>query len=91
MRRRELIALLGGATAAWPLVGRAQQSDQLRRVAVLGDTPSVWSVWIVAFADRLHELGWIEGRTMAIDIAGRKDDPSALQKSLPSSYGGSLM
>jgi putative tryptophan/tyrosine transport system substrate-binding protein len=75
MRRRELIALLGGATAAWPLVGRAQQSDQLRRVAVLGDTPSVWSVWIVAFADRLHELGWIEGRNMAIEYRSSEGRP----------------
>ena len=75
MRRREFIALLGGATAILPLVARAQQSDQLRRIAVLGDTPSVWGVWIAAFADRLHELGWIEGRTVAIDYRWSEGRP----------------
>jgi putative tryptophan/tyrosine transport system substrate-binding protein len=75
MRRREFIALLGGATATLPLVARAQQSDQLRRIAVLGDTPSVWGVWIAAFADRLHELGWIEGRTVAIDYRWSEGRP----------------
>ena len=75
MRRREFIALLGGATATLPLVARAQQSDQLRRIAVLGDTPSVWGVWIAAFTDRLHELGWIEGRTVAIDYRWSEGRP----------------
>ena len=46
---------------------RAQKSDQLRCVAVLGDSPSTWNVWIVGFAERLRELGWIEDRTIAIE------------------------
>jgi putative tryptophan/tyrosine transport system substrate-binding protein len=67
MRRREFIALLGGATAVWPLAVRAQQSDQLRHIAVLGDNHSVWGPWIAAFVERLRQLGWIEDRTVAIE------------------------
>jgi putative tryptophan/tyrosine transport system substrate-binding protein len=67
MRRREFIALLGGATAAWSLAARAQQSDQLWRIAVLGDTAAVWAPWTATFSERLRELGWIEGRTIAIE------------------------
>jgi ABC-type uncharacterized transport system substrate-binding protein len=63
----KLITLLGGA-AAWPLVARAQQPAKLPTIGFLGAaTPSVASQWVIAFVKRLHELGWIEGRTVAIE------------------------
>jgi putative ABC transport system substrate-binding protein len=66
--RRELLAALGGAAAAWPLAARAQQAGRLPTIGVLGaSTPSVWSPLVAAFAQRLRELGWIEGRTVAIE------------------------
>jgi ABC-type uncharacterized transport system substrate-binding protein len=68
MRRREFITLLGGAAAAWPSAARAQQSGKLPTIGFLGGaTPSAWSNWSAAFVQRLHELGWSEGRTVSIE------------------------
>jgi putative ABC transport system substrate-binding protein len=68
MKRREFIALLVGATAAWPLTARAQQSAKLPTVGLLGaSTLSAWSPWVAAFVQRLRELGWTEGRTIEIE------------------------
>jgi ABC-type uncharacterized transport system substrate-binding protein len=68
MRRREFITLLGGAAAAWPLAARAQQSAKLPTIGFLGaNTPAAQSQWTAAFVQRLRELGWIEGRSIAID------------------------
>jgi len=68
MTRREFITLLGGAVAAWPLAARAQQSGKRPIVGFLGDsTPVGESERAAAFARRLHDLGWIEGRTIAIE------------------------
>jgi putative ABC transport system substrate-binding protein len=69
MRRREFMALLGGATAAaWPLYARAQQPSRLPTIGLLGvSTPSAWGHWVAAFVQRLRELGWTEGRTVAIE------------------------
>src|SRR6516225_7718381 len=67
-RREFLATLLGGAAAAWPLAARAQQAAKLPTIGFLGAaTPSTTSPWISAFAQRLRELGWIEGRTIAIE------------------------
>jgi putative ABC transport system substrate-binding protein len=67
MRRREFISLLGGA-AAWPVVARAQQPTRVPTIGVLGPTtPSLDSRRVGAFVQRLGELGWIEGRNVAIE------------------------
>ena len=66
MRRREFLGVLGGA-AAWPLAARAQQA-KLPTIGFLGTaTPSAWGSYTAAFVQRLRELGWIEGRTVAIE------------------------
>jgi ABC-type uncharacterized transport system substrate-binding protein len=68
MRRREFITLIGGAAVAWPLAARAQQPKKLPTIGFLGAaTASVWTPWIAAFEQRLRELGWTEGRTVAIE------------------------
>jgi putative ABC transport system substrate-binding protein len=66
MRRRSFLTLLGAATAAWPVA--AQQAGRLPTIGFLGpSTPSAVSQWVAAFVQRLRTLGWIEGRTVAIE------------------------
>jgi putative tryptophan/tyrosine transport system substrate-binding protein len=78
MKRREFIALLGGA-AACPLAARAEQSDRLRRVGVLqglAESDPEWPRRFGAFKQRLQELGWTEGRNVAFEFrfAGGKPE-----------------
>jgi putative tryptophan/tyrosine transport system substrate-binding protein len=66
MRRRDFVTLLGIA-AAWPLTARAQQPAKLQTIGFLGADASAFSPWTAAFVARLGELGWIEGKTIAIE------------------------
>jgi putative ABC transport system substrate-binding protein len=70
IRRREVITLLGGAAAGWPLAASAQQPDRVRRVGVLmnlavGDPEG--EARIAAFVQALQRLGWSDGRNLRID------------------------
>jgi hypothetical protein len=68
VRRREFITLIGGAAVAWPRAARAQQPRKLPTIGFLGSaTPAIQCQWVAAFVQRLRELGWIEGRTIAIE------------------------
>jgi putative ABC transport system substrate-binding protein len=70
MRRRQFIALVGGAVVAWPLAARAQQGARMPRIGVLfaaragKDTASVF---IEAFTKSLLQLGWVDGQNIKID------------------------
>ena len=67
LQRREFITLLGSA-AAWPLAASAQQPGKLRTIGFSGlSTRSAESELVAAFTQRLHELGWIENRTVVIE------------------------
>jgi ABC-type uncharacterized transport system substrate-binding protein len=67
MKRREFIAVLCGAAAS-PLGAGAQQAGKLPTIGFLGQsTRSASSEWVAAFVERLRELGWFEGRNVAID------------------------
>ena len=67
MKRRAFITLISGA-AAWPLAARAQQAGKAPTIALLGSTtPLVESQRVASFVQRLRELGWIDGRNVAIE------------------------
>jgi ABC-type uncharacterized transport system substrate-binding protein len=70
MKRREFIALFGGAAATWPLAARAQKPDRIRRIGVLSGgiagTPAT-GVLLAAFQQALQQLGWTDGRNVRID------------------------
>src|ERR1700757_5534475 len=76
MRRRQFITLLGGA-AAWPLAARAQQ-PKLPTIGFLGGDALGWATWTAAFTERLHGLGWIEGRTVAIEYSWSEGRPDRI-------------
>ena len=75
MRRRDFITLLGGAAASWPLVVRAQQAGKLPTIGFLGADASAFAPWTAAFVARMRELGWIEGRTIAIEYRWSEGRP----------------
>jgi putative tryptophan/tyrosine transport system substrate-binding protein len=70
MRRREFIALLGGAAAVWPLAARALQGERMRRIGALmaqaEDDPDR-GIRVAAFAQGLQQLGWTIGGNVRID------------------------
>jgi len=76
MRRREFITLVSGAAAFWPVAARAQQAGKLPTIGFLGADASAFGPWTAPFVARLRELGWIEGKTIAIEYRwsqGRTD------------------
>jgi putative ABC transport system substrate-binding protein len=80
LKRREFITLLGGATAAWPLVARAQHGERMRHIgALIGSTANDPDAQVryAAFLQGLQQLGWTDGRNVRIDIrwtGGNADD-----------------
>jgi putative ABC transport system substrate-binding protein len=81
MRRREFIAGLG-STAAWPVLARAQQGGRMRRIGLLiplnASDPSVQER-VRAFVQGLQQLGWTDGRNVAIDIRSSSPDSDRLR------------
>jgi putative tryptophan/tyrosine transport system substrate-binding protein len=71
MKRRDFIALLGSAAAAWPVAARAQQGERMRRVGVLmgfGENDAEGTLWLSSFTRALQELGWADGRNVRMDV-----------------------
>jgi putative tryptophan/tyrosine transport system substrate-binding protein len=82
MRRREFIALVGGAATAWPLTARAQQGERMRRIGVLmsfAESDPQAQARVAAFRNGLQTLGWAEGRNVRIDIRWAADDAALMQ------------
>ena len=87
--RREVLAALGGAAAAWPLAARAQQPDQMRRIGVLmgyAKSDLEAQAWVTAFVQGFKELGWIVGRNVSIDYRFGAGDADRIR-----AYAGELV
>ena len=70
MKRREVITLLGGAAAAWPLAARAQPADKSRHIGALmmyAENDARGQSFVAAFRDELRKLGRAEGQSLRID------------------------
>src|SRR5262249_47407604 len=89
IRRRDFITLLGGATTAWPIAARAQQSDRMQRIGVLmgyAESNVEGQAFVAAFREGLLKLGWAEGRNLRSDYRwappGDADTPRRFAKEL---------
>jgi putative tryptophan/tyrosine transport system substrate-binding protein len=83
MRRRDLISLLGGAAAAWPLAVGAQQANRMRRIGVLTNLSAndrEGQARITAFLQGMEQLGWTDGRNVRIDTRWAAGNADALRK-----------
>jgi putative ABC transport system substrate-binding protein len=83
MRRRDLLTLLGGAIAAWPLAARAQQPERMRRIGVLlpaAPDDAEFQSWVGAFLQGLAQSGWITGRNIRVETRWTKFDAEQTRK-----------
>jgi putative ABC transport system substrate-binding protein len=81
IRRREFMTLLGGASLVWPLTAGAQ-GERMRRIGVLGgsnEDDSATRANLAALREGLAKLGWIEGRSLRIDLRFTGNDPDRLR------------
>ena len=83
MKRREFIVLISGAAAGWSVAVRAQQIQDMRRVAILTafaePEPEVQR-WLAAFVQELRDLGWIDGGNIRIDMDWATADVGRLNR-----------
>ena len=83
MRRREFLSVLGGVAATWPVVGRAQQPERVRRIGVLSPLPADHPddrVRYAAFLEALRRLGWIDGHNVRIEARWSAGDAAITRK-----------
>jgi|307.fasta_scaffold02814_7 putative ABC transport system substrate-binding protein len=74
MRRRDFFKAVVGSATTWPLAAYPQ-AEKLPRIGFMGANASVFSPWTAAFVGRLRELGWVEGRTIAIEYRWSEGRP----------------
>ena len=82
MRRREFITVLGGAAATWPVAARAQQREQMRRIGILmsAGMETDQQAGVAVFKEILHQLGWIDGHNVRIEIRWARGDPAEARR-----------
>jgi putative tryptophan/tyrosine transport system substrate-binding protein len=83
MRRRDFIAVFGGAAVTWPFGAGAQQGERMRRIGVLlnlaADDPESQRR-MTAFVQGLQQLGWTDGRNVRIDTRSGAADPDRIPR-----------
>ena len=82
MKRRDFIALIGGAAVTWPLAARTQQTARVRTIGFLlpgGSRTTVMRAQLEAFRQGLKQYGWIEGQNISVEyrFAEGKEDALA--------------
>jgi putative tryptophan/tyrosine transport system substrate-binding protein len=77
MKRREFITLLGSAAATWPLAARAQ--ERVPRVGFMWDSPNAFHDALEAFRSGLRELGYVEGKTIAVEYRYAEGNPERIR------------
>src|SRR5215469_9157380 len=82
MRRRGFMTVLGGAAVAWPLAAHAQQPAQMRRVGVLESAgiETDQQAGVAVFKEVLHQLGWVDGRNIRLEVRWAGADPAKARK-----------
>jgi len=82
MRRREFITLIGGVAASFPRAVRAQQPAQIRRIGVLmaAAVETDQQAGLAVFKEILHQLGWIDGRNVRVEVQWAGGDPATARK-----------
>jgi putative ABC transport system substrate-binding protein len=82
MRRREFITLIGGVAASFPRAVRAQQPAQIRRIGALmaAAVETDQQAGLAVFKEILHQLGWIDGRNVRVEVRWAGGDPATARK-----------
>ena len=82
MRRRDFIKGIVGSATAWPVAVRAQQREQMRRIGVLMSAASETDqqAGVAVFKEMLHQLDWIDGCNVRVEIRWARGDPAEARK-----------
>jgi len=82
MRRRDFIKGIAGSAAVWPLAARAQQFEHMRRIGMLmgAAVETDQQTGVAVFEEILHQLGWIDGRNVRVEVRWAGGDPVGARK-----------
>ena len=78
MRRRDFIKVICVSATAWPIAARAQHPAKVLRVGILSPAASETADTLTAFREGIRDLGYIEGKTIALDFRLSKGIMDAL-------------